>query len=91
MQAQNHIRDTSAKDSAIAEIRRILNAPKHCTFYDLRMSCAERGVVLRAAGLFDDEYHRSLKFGEWSERNQKKIMDAFKRISGWAKGLGVAV
>lgn len=78
-----------AKD-ALAECRRILNAPKDATFYDLNMTDYERGVLLRAAGLPDATMYRKRRFSAWSVTDRNKLKQASTRASGWAKGLQVA-
>jgi hypothetical protein len=76
---------------ALDECRTILNTSKTETFYDLRMTTAERGVLLRAARLPDGTHYRERSFCWWSDADKNKIIKAAKRASNWARGLGVAV
>jgi hypothetical protein len=75
---------------ALQQCRKILNAPKDSTFYDLNMNDYERGVLLRAAGLPDATMYRQRKFAAWNDTDRRKLKEAAKRASGWANGLQVA-
>ena len=74
---------------ALAECRRILGAPKTDTFYDLRMTSAERAVLLRAAKLPDTAHYKERKFSAWTDTDREKIQRAAANASNWAKGLQI--
>jgi hypothetical protein len=85
------VNDKKTKNDYINEIYKIIGGSPTDTFYDLKMSSAERGVLLRAAGLWDDAHHRARKLRDWTTADQKRIKEAAKKASQWAKGLQVAL
>lgn len=73
----------------INECRAILGASRSDTFYDLRMTEAERSVLLRAAKLPDTSFYKARKFSDWASSEQEKIRKAAKNAQNWANGLEV--
>lgn len=63
---------------------------KSDTFYDLKMTENERGVLLRAAGIEDTPESRRQKLRDFTKIQRHEIKEAAKRASDWAAGLGVA-
>lgn len=79
----------SIAKKALDECRKILNATRSDTFYDLRMTAAERGVLLRAARLPDSDFYRNRKFSSWNDTDKNKIKQAAKKAGFWANGLEI--
>lgn len=87
--AEARQRSIEIKDKAIADILQILGTTKTDTYYDLKMTPAERGVLIRAANLPDNDFYREQKFSYWSEGAKQKLIEAARGARSWANGLEI--
>ncbi len=67
------VNDKKTKNDYLNDIYRIIGTTPTGVFYDLKMTSAERGVLLRAAGLWDDAHHRRRKLKDWTAADRRRI------------------
>ena len=79
------------KESAIAECREILNEKKQDSFWNNRMTHAERKVLLVAAGIRAVNYACKSRYEDFTALEQGRIGRAAENAREWAAGLEVAL